>query len=80
MVGIFLVIIVSCAVTQAQDESPLYVPNINRRIVGGQSATLGQFPYQALLSLKDSAGKPGVCGGSIISHNFILTAAHWFVI
>ena len=59
--------------------------NINKylrgsRITGGQPATLGQFPYQALLLLKDSSGNYYVCGGSIILHNWILTAAHWFVI
>ncbi|CAO1432960.1 unnamed protein product [Diamesa serratosioi] len=46
------------------------------RITGGQAAVLGQFPYQALLLLKDSSGNSYVCGGSIISHNWILTAAH----
>ncbi|CAO1432879.1 unnamed protein product [Diamesa tonsa] len=55
--------------------------NVNKymrgsRITGGQAATLGQFPYQALLLLKDGAGNSYVCGGSIISHNWILTAAH----
>ena len=86
MVGIFLVIIVSCAVTQAQDEnvqteveSPLYIPNISRRIVNGQSAYLGQFPYQAYLLL-NSEKESFTCGGSIISNSWILTAAHWFVI
>lgn len=58
--------------------------NVNKylrgsRITGGQAATLGQFPYQALLMLRDSSGYYYVCGGSIISHNWILTAAHWFV-
>lgn len=57
--------------------------NVNKylrgsRITGGQAATLGQFPYQALLLLKDASGNSYVCGGSIISHNWILTAAHWF--
>ena len=45
---------------------------------GGQAARLGQFPFQALLTLKDSLGDPYDCGGSIVSYNWILTAAHWF--
>lgn len=42
------------------------------RIVGGQIARHGQFPWQALLSMDDSY----VCGGSLISPNWILTAGH----
>jgi len=42
------------------------------RIIGGTTAKDGQFPYQAGLSLDNSYW----CGGSIISVNYILTAAH----
>ncbi|XP_076376155.1 chymotrypsin-2 [Megalopta genalis] len=42
------------------------------RIVGGRNATPGKFPYQACI-LKRSYF---ICGGSIISENLILTAAH----
>ncbi|CAO1428768.1 unnamed protein product [Diamesa hyperborea] len=81
MVKIFLVIVVLCAVTQAQMEttgtgSLFDIPNISRRVVNGQSAYLGQFPYQALLNLTNSLNQSFTCGGSIISHNWILTAAH----
>ena len=45
------------------------------RITGGQEAERQQFPYQAamLLHLADGVG---LCGGSIISNNYLLTAAH----
>uniref|UniRef100_A0A1I8ME51 Peptidase S1 domain-containing protein n=1 Tax=Musca domestica TaxID=7370 RepID=A0A1I8ME51_MUSDO len=42
------------------------------RIIGGQFATAGQFPYQVSLQLKGRHH----CGGSIISETFIVTAAH----
>jgi len=42
------------------------------RIVGGQDAELGQFKYQ--VSLRYYGGHN--CGGSIISRNRVLTAAH----
>ncbi|KAH8344604.1 hypothetical protein KR067_001219, partial [Drosophila pandora] len=42
------------------------------RIVGGEDASKAQFPHQ--ISLRN--GGSHSCGGSIISKNFILTAAH----
>lgn len=41
------------------------------RIIGGQLASNGQFPYQVGLSLNGAW-----CGGSLISSTVILTAAH----
>ncbi|XP_070509423.1 venom protease-like [Chironomus tepperi] len=47
-------------------------------VIGGKDAQLYEFPHQALLGYQ----KPGerkvkwACGGSLISPNFILTAAH----
>ncbi|EAT40033.1 AAEL008208-PA [Aedes aegypti] len=46
-----------------------------RRITNGQQATPGQFPYQIALLSTFSAGT-GLCGGSVLTNNFILTAAH----
>lgn len=45
------------------------------RIVGGDLASNGQFPYQVALSM--TAGSVSwFCGGSIINANWIVTAAH----
>ena len=54
------------------------VGKVNRggRIAGGQLAQLGQFKHQALLLTRDDLGDDYVCGGSIISHNWILTVSH----
>lgn len=43
------------------------------RIAGGEVAKLGQFIHQALLLNVDNLGDNYICGGSIISHNYILT-------
>ncbi|KAJ8719660.1 hypothetical protein PYW08_011835 [Mythimna loreyi] len=50
---------------------------LGSRIVGGVLAGPGQYPYQAglLLSIIGFEGT-GVCGGSLISANRVITAAH----
>uniref|UniRef100_A0A182MPM4 Peptidase S1 domain-containing protein n=1 Tax=Anopheles culicifacies TaxID=139723 RepID=A0A182MPM4_9DIPT len=45
------------------------------RVVNGQEATPGQFPYQIAL-LSNFATGTGLCGGSVLTNNYILTAAH----
>ncbi|XP_059620343.1 brachyurin-like [Phlebotomus argentipes] len=47
----------------------------NGRIVGGTYAQRHQFPYQAGMFLH-LAGGTGFCGGSLLSRNYVLTAAH----
>lgn len=50
--------------------------NVEGRIVNGNRATRGQFPYQAGLSIRDRQDRYFRCGGSVISNYWILTAAH----
>ncbi|XP_035913539.1 brachyurin-like [Anopheles stephensi] len=50
----------------------------SHRIVNGQEATPGQFPYQIAL-LSEFVITSGLCGGSVLTNNFILTAAHCVV-
>jgi len=47
-------------------------PPAKDRIVGGEEATPNQWPWQVALFVDDS----WFCGGSILSENYILTAAH----
>ncbi|XP_070507824.1 chymotrypsin-1-like [Chironomus tepperi] len=44
-------------------------------IVGGQNATLGQFPFVAIYQHKERKGSLA-CGGGILNDRWILTAAH----
>jgi len=47
------------------------------RIVGGTAAAAGEFPWRVMLFVIDPAtNSGGICGGTIISKNWVLTAAH----
>ena len=47
------------------------------RIVGGILAELNEFPWMAALVYEESNGEQKIaCGGSLISSNVIMTAAH----
>ncbi|XP_038046866.1 complement C2-like [Patiria miniata] len=53
------------------------------RIVGGDNAKSGEWPWQVALFCEDVTGSDGYvprffCGGSLIARNWVLTAAHCF--
>ncbi|XP_070509424.1 venom protease-like [Chironomus tepperi] len=45
-------------------------------IVGGEEAKVHEFPHQALLGYQKNETVEWLCGGSLISPDFVLTAAH----
>ncbi|XP_045641702.1 plasma kallikrein isoform X1 [Ursus americanus] len=50
---------------------------INTRIVGGTNSSWGEWPWQVSLQVK-LKDQSHLCGGSIIGHQWVLTAAHCF--
>lgn len=67
---IFLALYVVVAVADTKFD----IFEMDPRIVGGEDAEVGQFPYQ--VSLRSTLSRSHFCGGSILSSRFILTAAH----
>lgn len=51
-------------------------PSSNDRIVGGNNAKPGEFPFLVSLRELDDNGFEHVCGASILNENWIVTAAH----
>jgi len=43
------------------------------RITGGEEAELNQYPWSALLKFNDTDGSRFLCGGSLISDQYVLT-------
>ncbi|XP_055625898.1 collagenase-like [Toxorhynchites rutilus septentrionalis] len=62
-----LISLVSSSTTPKQDET---------RVVNGKDAKTGQFPYQALVIVHLANGQSALCGGSLLSSEWILTAGH----
>ncbi|XP_049780413.1 melanization protease 1-like isoform X1 [Schistocerca cancellata] len=47
------------------------------RIYGGERATIGQYPWLALLQYRSPEGELAfLCGGALVSPRYVLTAAH----
>lgn len=64
-----------CIVSSDLTNRNLPFRNPDTRIVNGFQAEPGQFPHQALLKITTPYGE-AACGGSLLSNEWVLTAAH----
>lgn len=75
LIAVLCVFAVAAAVNARSIENPDEL-ELATRIVNGFNSTRGQFPHQVLIFLNLPEGRQGVCGGSVISNDWILTAGH----
>ncbi|KAF5269628.1 hypothetical protein FQR65_LT05967 [Abscondita terminalis] len=72
----FTLIVAPVAALPAGNVLPLKdALGLSPRIISGQPASAGQFPWQALNQFQTSAGS-FICGGALIHPRWVLTAAH----
>lgn len=64
---LLLCLIGTCLYVRAED-----LPNTQPRLIGGEIAYSGQFPYQVSLRNRNLAH---LCGGAILTHHWIVTSA-----
>lgn len=68
-------LVVTALMLSAVNGADLNEPSIGTRIVNGKNSTRGQFPFYAFLNVQEN-GFNGSCGGSLISNEWVVSAAH----
>ncbi|CAG4965215.1 unnamed protein product [Parnassius apollo] len=52
------------------------IPPLDLHIIGGEAASLGEFPHMVALGYESPEGYDFLCGGTILSDSYVITAAH----
>ncbi|KAF5276222.1 hypothetical protein FQR65_LT04027 [Abscondita terminalis] len=64
------------AYTAQPDAEPPISIGVGPSVIGGERASAEEFPHMAVLGYGDENAILWLCGGSLISEDYILTAAH----
>ncbi|KAM9424747.1 chymotrypsin-like protease CTRL-1 [Pholidichthys leucotaenia] len=71
-------LLILCAVLTGSSTQDCGTAPLNSRIVGGQNSTAGSWPWQVSIHL--NLVRAHICGGTLISDQWVLTAAHCIII
>lgn len=67
------------AVRACQEFSNEVQPTVTYHIIGGENASLGEFPHMAALGYEEDGSVKWKCGASLISKRYLVTAAHCII-
>ncbi|MBF1800882.1 trypsin-like serine protease [Alloalcanivorax profundimaris] len=56
--------------------APAWAQTAEPRIIGGDAAPAGQWPWMAQVEIELAANRFGLCGGTHLARNWVVTAAH----
>jgi secreted trypsin-like serine protease len=77
--GVFLAQPASVSAQPVKEALRELSPSVNLRILGGLPTAEGAWPWQVMVIVPLTVeGRVGMCGGSLISPQWVLTAAHCF--
>ena len=51
---------------------------VQSRITGGKATIINQYPWMAMIIMKEDPAIKQICGGTLITSRWVLTAAHCF--
>lgn len=79
MISTFVYLLLTIFISHTHTLDPIEKYNAckldtDQNIVGGVETLLGQWPHMVAI-IATAKTKEGLCGGSLISHRYILTAA-----
>lgn len=75
----------SSSIGERRPPKPAILPKVcgtahgNSRIVGGSEAIPGSYPWMAAIYIQTGASWSQACGGALVSHKHVVTAAHCVV-